>query len=56
MTRKLVVNGARTLFTISIMLAVPAVGQNKASPATSGITLLDAVRYTLEHHPASALP
>jgi outer membrane protein len=51
MTRKLVVNGASTLFTICVMLAVPAAAQNTASPATSGITLLDAVRYTLEHHP-----
>ena len=51
MTRKLVVNGARTLCTICVMLAVPAAAQNTASPATSGITLLDAVRYTLEHHP-----
>ena len=48
---KSVVNRARTLFTIWVMLAVPAAGQNNASPATSGITLLDAVRYTLEHHP-----
>ena len=45
------VNGAGTLFTICVMLAVPAAGQNTASPATSGITLLDAVRYTLEDHP-----
>src|ERR1700693_1044512 len=51
MTRKLVVNGAGTLFTICVMLAVPATGQNTESAATSGITLLDAVRYTLEHHP-----
>ena len=51
MTGKQVVLAARTLVTICVMWTVPVTGQSTTNPAASGITLLDAARYTLEHHP-----
>ena len=51
MNRRRGVRAARTFVAICIMWTISAMGQSSANPPVSGITLLDAVRYTLEHHP-----
>ena len=54
MTSKQIVKTLTTLVMICVMWALPVTGQDTAPPPAGGITLLDAVRYTLEHQPLIA--
>jgi outer membrane protein len=51
MIRKQFVRGWRALFAICAVLIVNAAGQESSPSPASGLTLLDAVRQTLQHHP-----